>query len=182
MTRYRMIFAALLVAALPAVLHGSWIKKEVYLQTDSVGKVEFGHSAHMEIESIGKDCTVCHNAVYHIVARKNPPFTMKDMEAGKACGFCHDGKQAFSVTGDCATCHAGDVVYANDDAGKIVFSHDVHLDMFGCDECHPDLFRPERGANPANMEEMEEGGSCGACHDGATAFSVTGNCQACHDM
>jgi c(7)-type cytochrome triheme protein len=30
---------------------------------------------------------------------------MKDMEQGKSCGACHDGKGAFSVKGDCAKCH-----------------------------------------------------------------------------
>jgi c(7)-type cytochrome triheme protein len=156
----------------------------------------------MEMLSTGKDCTVCHNGIYHIVTKKNPAFTMAEMEAGQACGFCHDGKQAFSVAGDCTSCHAGDIRYINDDAGNIVFSHDLHLGMFGCEECHPDLFKPERGnnpatmeemengqscgachdGNPATMEEMENGQSCGACHDGSTAFSVAGDCAACHEM
>jgi c(7)-type cytochrome triheme protein len=30
---------------------------------------------------------------------------MKQMEKGKSCGACHDGKKAFSVKGDCAKCH-----------------------------------------------------------------------------
>ena len=102
------ISAVFLLAALPAVLYGSRLKDEVYLQTVSVGKVEFSHYTHMEMLSTGKDCTVCHNDVYHIVTRKNPAFTMADMEAGQACGFCHDGKQAFSVSGDCTSCHAID--------------------------------------------------------------------------
>ena len=176
------ISTVVLLMALPAVLYGSRIKDKVYLQTDSAGKVEFSHYAHMEKLSTGKDCTVCHNAVYHIVSKKNPAFTMADMAKGQACGFCHDGKQAFSVSGDCTSCHAGDILYINDDAGNITFSHDVHLGMFGCEECHPDLFKPERGTNPASMEEMENGQSCGACHDGSTAFSVTGDCAACHEM
>ncbi|MEN8687110.1 MAG: cytochrome c3 family protein [Desulfuromonadales bacterium] len=176
------ISAVFLLAALPAVLYGSRLKDAVYLQTVSVGKVEFSHYTHMEMLSTGKDCTVCHNDVYHIVTRKNPAFTMADMEAGQACGFCHDGKQAFSVSGDCTSCHAGDILYSNDDAGNITFSHDAHLGMFGCEECHPDLFKPERGTVPASMEEMENGQSCGACHDGSTAFSVAGDCEACHEM
>jgi c(7)-type cytochrome triheme protein len=30
---------------------------------------------------------------------------MKQMEKGKSCGACHDGKKAFSVKGECAKCH-----------------------------------------------------------------------------
>jgi c(7)-type cytochrome triheme protein len=30
--------------------------------------------------------------------------TMKDMEAGKFCGACHNGTKAFAVK-DCAKCH-----------------------------------------------------------------------------
>ena len=41
MTRRWVILAVLIMVALPSVLHGRWIKDEVYLQTDTVGKVEF---------------------------------------------------------------------------------------------------------------------------------------------
>lgn len=176
------ILTVLLLVILPATLFGSRFKDKVYLQTESAGKVEFSHYSHFEVASVGKDCTVCHNGIYHIVTRNNPAFTMADMAAGQACGFCHDGKQAFDVSGDCTSCHAGDIRYSNEEAGDIIFSHDLHLSMFGCDECHPDLFRPERGSNPANMAQMEDGQSCGACHDGSTAFSVAGDCAACHEM
>ncbi|MGW8313373.1 MAG: cytochrome c3 family protein [Desulfuromonadales bacterium] len=182
MARHWTILTFLLLLTLPSALYGRWIKDKVYLQTESVGKVEFSHYAHLEMESVGKDCTVCHNGVYHIVTRKNPAFSMADMQAGKACGFCHDGKQAFNVTGDCTTCHAGDILYVNEDAGNITFPHEAHLGMFGCDDCHPDPFKPERGANPANMEDMEKGQSCGSCHDGSTAFDVAEDCGACHAM
>jgi c(7)-type cytochrome triheme protein len=30
------------------------------------------------------------------------------------------------------------------------------------------------------MDEMEKGKSCGACHDGKTAFTVKENCDTCH--
>jgi c(7)-type cytochrome triheme protein len=32
------------------------------------------------------------------------------------------------------------------------------------------------------MTEMEGGRSCGACHDGNTAFTVGENCETCHAM
>ena len=52
------IFAVLLLVALPSVLYGRWIKDKVYLQTDSVGKVEFSHYVHMEK---GESCGTCHD-------------------------------------------------------------------------------------------------------------------------
>ena len=30
---------------------------------------------------------------------------MGDMEKGKSCGACHNGKDAFSSSGDCDKCH-----------------------------------------------------------------------------
>jgi len=182
MTRRWMVLAIVLMVALPSIVCARWIKDKVYLQTDSVGKVEFSHYTHMEMDSIGKNCPTCHNGVFHIVTKKNPAFTMKQMEEGKACGVCHNGKMAFSVKGDCTTCHAGDIVYTVEDAGNVTFPHQAHIAMFSCDGCHPDLFKAERGANQATMEEMEKGASCGACHDGSTAFGVAEDCESCHKM
>ncbi len=180
MKRRWVILAILVLVALPSLLYGRWIKDKVYLQTDSVGKVEFSHFSHMEEDSIGKNCPTCHNEPFHVVARKNPTFTMTDMEGGKSCGLCHNGKKAFDVGGDCTTCHAGDVEINYGEAEKVVFSHDLHSEMFGCDECHPDVFVAERNANHVGMEKMEAGESCGACHDGDTAFGVAGDCGSCH--
>ena len=182
MTRRWVILTILLMMALPSVLYARWIKDKVYLQTDSVGKVEFSHYTHMAMESVGKNCPTCHNDVFHIVTKKNRAATMVEMEDGKSCGFCHNGTKAFSVKGDCTTCHAGDIVYINEDAGNITFPHEAHIGMFGCDECHPDVFTAERGANQVTMEDMEKGESCGACHDGSTAFGVAEDCESCHAM
>ena len=174
------IVVILLFVALPSILYARWIKDKAYLQTDEVGKVEFSHYSHMEQKSIGKNCPTCHNEVFHIVTEKNKPVSMNEMEDGVSCGVCHDGKKAFSVTGDCTTCHAGDVEMNYGISEKVVFSHDVHADMFGCDECHPDLFVPERNSNQVGMQQMEQGESCGACHDGDMAFGVASDCGTCH--
>lgn len=58
MTRRCTLFAVLLLVALPSVLYGRWIKDKVYLQTNSVGKVEFSHYVHMEK---GESCGACHD-------------------------------------------------------------------------------------------------------------------------
>jgi c(7)-type cytochrome triheme protein len=148
---------------------------KVYLQTRDVGKVEFSHSMH------GPRCAECHPKIFE-KKRSATRISMKAMEAGKSCGACHDGKKAFSVKANCTKCHAGDILYVEKDAGDVDFTHSFHVEVFGCDACHPDLFKAQRGKNKATMEEMEKGKSCGACHDGSTAFGVADACDSCHKM
>ena len=182
MSQRWMVLAIMLSVAIPSTLYARWIKDKVYLETKDVGKVEFSHFRHLE--AVGKNCPTCHNRIFNLVAKNNPAFTMAEMAEGKACGACHNGTEAFSVKGDCATCHGnGDVIYATD-AGKATFSHEVHTAAFGCDACHPGTFKAQKGANQASMAEMEKGASCGACHDGSTAFSVKdeNSCSSCHEM
>ncbi len=180
MKRTALVLFVLLMVLVPSVFSARWIKDKVYLQTDAVGKVEFSHYTHMEMDSIGRNCPTCHNDVYHLDAARNPAYTMAEMEQGKACGVCHNDRMAFSVAENCTTCHAGEVAMQTEKVGVVAFSHDIHVDMFGCDDCHPDLYRAQRGANPATMDDMENGESCGACHDDATAFGVSGDCTTCH--
>lgn len=150
---------------------------DIAIQTKAVGKVLFSHDIHIDMFS----CTDCHPDLFKPKNNSNHA-SMKAMVDGASCGSCHDGDTAFGVTGDCATCHAGDILYKDDDAGNVIFPHTAHTDMFGCNECHPDLFKPKRGANKATMEEMENGESCGACHDGSSAFGVAEDCESCHEM
>lgn len=183
MTRNRYLITILMIVALPSVLYavgmggmsgmGGMVNK-VEIQTKTVGKVIFSHNIH------GTRCNSCHPKIFKKKANSNH-VSMKAMERGKSCGACHNGRKAFSVTGDCVTCHAGDILFKEEDTGDVSFSHTVHIEMFGCDDCHPDLFVAERGANKATMEDMEGGASCGACHDGSAAFSVE-DCESCHAM
>jgi len=179
MTQRWMVVAIVLLVAVPSTLSARWIKDVVYLQTQDVGKVAFSHFNHLE--AVGNNCPSCHNRIYNIVVDKNPAFTMQEMEKGKACGACHNGTKAFSVKGDCLTCHVNEVFFVTD-VGRIAFSHEVHTGAFGCSDCHPDTFKAEKGANKATMAQMEKGTSCGACHDGSTAFGVKegNNCVTCH--
>ena len=183
MSKRWFLFIIPLMVSLPSVLHavgmgdmGGFVDK-VYLQTKAVGKVVFSHSFH------GSNCGQCHPKIFKKKSNSNHA-SMKAMERGKSCGACHNGKKAFSVTGSCARCHtdARDILFKEEDAGNVTFPHSAHLDMFSCDECHPDLFKAKRGANKATMEDMENGASCGACHDGDGAFGVAEDCESCHDM
>ncbi len=179
--KLRWFAVALLLAALPATLQARWIQDKVIYETKAAGKVEFSHYNHLE--AVGKNCPSCHNSIFHIVAEKNPTFTMADMEKGKSCGACHNGTRAFGVKEDCSSCHpTRDVTFKVPDAGDVLFSHDVHTGMFGCSDCHPHLFVPGPGNKRVTMGRMEKGSSCGACHDGGSAFTVKDNCDTCHQM
>ena len=150
---------------------------DIPLQDKITGKIVFPHSVH--VEQFG--CDECHPGLYKAKRGANKKASMKDMENGESCGACHDGSTAFSVKGDCTTCHAaGKIPFDNKDIGKLDFPHSVHLEQFTCTDCHPAIFTARQGANPASMKDMENGESCGACHDGSTAFSVTGDCTRCH--
>lgn len=137
------------------------------------GTLTFNHSKHLGMYS----CNDCHESIFK-TNRTNPHFSMAQMEQGKSCGGCHDGKTAFSVKGDCVKCHqVGEIALA----GESVFSHKAHLEMsFACNECHNKLFTPGPNRLSHTMLDMEKGKSCGACHDGKSAFSVKGDCQKCH--
>ena len=187
MSRRWFLMVVLLLVVRPSFLHavsmgdmgggmgGMTIVDKVSLQTATVGKVVFSHSMH------GTNCSACHPALFE-KKKSNARVSMKAMERGKSCGGCHNGKKAFNVTGDCVKCHSGDILFKEKDTGDVVFSHENHLGLFGCNECHPDLFKAEIGKNKATMDEMGNGKSCGACHDGSAAFSVAEACDSCHKM
>ncbi|MFT5726174.1 MAG: c(7)-type cytochrome triheme protein [Desulforhopalus sp.] len=69
---------------------------------------------------------------------------------------------------------------------SVVFEHKVHTMQGGleCDSCHDDLFEMEAGVAEENedftMETLYEGGYCGACHEGSTAFASNTRCTTCH--
>ncbi len=69
---------------------------------------------------------------------------------------------------------------------SVVFEHKVHTMDGGmdCDTCHDDLFEMEAGVAEENedftMESLYDGGYCGACHDGDTAFASNTRCTTCH--
>jgi c(7)-type cytochrome triheme protein len=66
------------------------------------GDVLFRHATH--VEEVALACTECHDKLY-LSKGQHKVVTMKQMQKGKSCGTCHNGKKAFSVKGDCAKCH-----------------------------------------------------------------------------
>ena len=73
---------------------------------DAPGTVVFRHSTHVEIAD--NKCLTCHPQPFSILHPKRR-FLHDEMNAGKSCGICHDGKTATATTDSdsCANCHAG---------------------------------------------------------------------------
>ena len=71
---------------------------------------------------------------------------------------------------------------------SVTFSHKTHtMDAeLACDDCHDEFFEMEAGAaeemDDFNMESLDEGNYCGACHDGSTAFASDTQCGSCHTV
>lgn len=67
------------------------------------GKVTFSGDVHKKAGA----CNACHTAIFKMAKGAAAGQTMKDMEAGKGCGTCHNGTKAFSTkdTANCGKCH-----------------------------------------------------------------------------
>ena len=66
------------------------------------GNVLFSHEAH--VDAAGVKCQECHKKLY-TNTKHHKTVSMKEMQKGKSCGACHNGKVAFSVKADCERCH-----------------------------------------------------------------------------
>jgi len=143
-------------------------------------EVAFSHDAH--VSKAGLSCRNCHDG--KVITGKDRNVTMIQMEKGKTCGACHNGKLAFTVAGNCGNCHKGmkprEITFKLKGVTDAVFSHQVHIGMFKCPDCHTRTFPYKAGALKATMASMESGKSCGTCHNGKDAFTVAGECDKCH--
>ncbi len=77
-----------------------------------------------------------------------------------------------------------DFEFAGGAQGKVLFSHEKHLPKRPkCTDCHTKIFKMTKGQRSApKMADMNNGQSCGACHEGKAAFSVKdqASCTKCH--
>jgi c(7)-type cytochrome triheme protein len=155
--------------------------KEIAFQVKETGPTVFSHKIHVGMYS----CSACHTKLYALGPNKH--VSMAGMEKGQSCGACHNSREAFAI-GECEKCHSlkggkskvKDIKFKVAGAGNVKFSHTTHLGMYKCVECHTRTFPLRTGNKPVTMFQMRNAKSCGACHDGKTAFSVTGNCDSCH--
>jgi c(7)-type cytochrome triheme protein len=166
---------AILCCTVPAVALD--IKNQTFT-TENAGKVVFSHSVHLKkknAKSPNISCKACHNEAM----KKGVHYTMAQMEQGKSCGQCHNGKMAFALS-KCTVCHkVKDITFKVKETGPVLFKHTVHLKKNSeCSACHNKVFKT--GTNPrASMNAMEKGKSCGACHNGKMAFALS-DCSKCH--
>lgn len=99
----------------------------------------------------------------------------------KRCVAVVAGIVLFGAGSALAAVGGGDITLKNT-GGDVIFSHETHVVGAGekCQECHSALFTNAKQHKAVTMKAMQKGKSCGACHDGKTAFSVQGDCSKCH--
>jgi len=78
--------------------------KTVEFDGKGAGKVVFDGKIHADK---GLKCADCHQSGLFKMKKGGDTLTMKDMEAGKNCGACHNGTKAFATkdAASCAKCH-----------------------------------------------------------------------------
>lgn len=90
-----------------ASCHGEPANKQIVFSRP-VKAVIFDHGLHAEM---GIECGSCHDSIFKMkigASEAHPEnFTMKALYAGKSCGVCHDGEQAFASNTRCTVCHIG---------------------------------------------------------------------------
>jgi c(7)-type cytochrome triheme protein len=80
----------------------------------------------------------------------------------------------------------GDITFVRqaagmDDVAPAVFPHWIHRMQYTCYACHDTRYRMTAGVDVITMDQIQAGQSCGACHDGKTAFvSNLTTCNRCH--
>lgn len=100
----KLIIVALVVAVTFVMAMSAFASmKTVEFDGKGAGKVVFDGPAH---KAKGLDCKTCHPGIFQM-KKGGTPMTMKDMEAGKGCGACHNGTKAFKANdpANCAKCH-----------------------------------------------------------------------------
>ena len=154
--------------------------RNIQFKVPGAGETMFSHYVHLA--KLDGKCKSCHNG--KVITGRDGRVTMEQMEQGKTCGACHNGKKAFTVAGNCGNCHKGlktrDITFKSKGVSDAVFSHKFHTEAFACKDCHTKVYPYKAGAKHFSMAEMSKGKSCGACHDGKEAFTVAGSCNKCH--
>ncbi len=79
--------------------------KNIEFEGGGAGKVLFDGKVHADK---GAKCADCHtNPKLFAMKKGGDKITMADINSGKSCGTCHDGKKAFKASdaANCAKCH-----------------------------------------------------------------------------
>ena len=159
--------------------HKGMKPKDIVFNLKDTTAATFSHTIHTAAYS----CKDCHTKLFPYRALVGKA-TMADMDGGKSCGSCHNGKDVFATSGDCAKCHKGmkpkDVVFKLKGFTPATFSHDIHTAAYSCKDCHTRTFPYKAVVGASTMEDMNKGKSCGTCHNGKDVFSTAGDCAKCH--
>jgi c(7)-type cytochrome triheme protein len=79
----------------------------------------------------------------------------------------------------------GDITFSVSGAADVTFSHDAHAGRakINCKDCHYKLYTTRANHKTVTKTQMQQGLSCGACHNDTRAFSVTDpkHCSRCHN-
>ncbi len=91
---------------------------------------------------------------------------------------------AFLISGSIAwgKVGGGDITFSVKGATNVLYMHDSHVTKAGlkCSDCHYKIYTTVQGHRKASMADMQQGRSCGACHNGSRAFDVKADCEKCH--
>ena len=154
--------------------------RDISYNVKGLGTTVFSHATH--IAKTGGSCKGCHNS--SVITGKEKAVTMAEMEKGRTCGSCHNGKRAFAVTANCGNCHKGlkpkEITFNLKGVTPATFSHKFHTEAYSCKDCHTKTFPYKTVVGKATMNDMLKGKSCGACHNGKDAFASSGDCAKCH--
>lgn len=137
-------------------------------------------------EAVGSlPCFKCHSYQKFSAPLQRGIFPhQKHMDAGYHCNQCHDpkGHQHIVVNRNtCSNCHSMKIITFDRTALPSKFNHEAHAKMFGCKDCHPNIFLMSAGAARITMQDIYNGAYCGACHDGKKAFASS-ECAKCHKV
>jgi c(7)-type cytochrome triheme protein len=175
--KYRLIFSIVAMCLLIQHVAFAVTVRDVVYPTKNLGKVVFSHGDHINKKDMSKNCRACHDAIFDLKTKKH--YLMADMEKGKSCGACHDGKKIFGLD-KCATCHlVKEITFKVKETGPTHFSHKIHIEGTECATCHPTLYAANQKNRRVGMAAMEKGKSCGACHNSKKAFAIK-ECSKCH--
>ncbi|HWR71802.1 MAG TPA: c(7)-type cytochrome triheme domain-containing protein [Nitrospirota bacterium] len=78
----------------------------------------------------------------------------------------------------------GDITFTPKNAGKVLFSHDLHTKARGvkCMACHFSKFAAGTNGFQIKKETLNKREFCGHCHNGLKGFDLESltNCNRCH--
>lgn len=76
----------------------------------------------------------------------------------------------------------GDIIFNVKGIENVFYSHDDHVGKAGlkCAECHHRIYTATKTHKKAAMADVQNGQSCGVCHNAKRTFGVKGNCGRCH--